>query len=88
MEFYPDAEEKIPKDIPPEKGPRVRMTVYVDVDHAHGLVIRRFITEILVMMNNTHIRWISKRHKTVKTSTYGSGLVALRISTELILEIR
>jgi hypothetical protein len=27
MEFYPDAFEEIPKDLPPEKGPRVRMTV-------------------------------------------------------------
>jgi hypothetical protein len=29
MEFYPDASEEIPKDLPPEKGPRVRMTVYL-----------------------------------------------------------
>jgi hypothetical protein len=28
MEFYPDASEEIPKDLPSEKGPRVRMTVY------------------------------------------------------------
>jgi hypothetical protein len=88
MEFYPDSSEDIPKDIPPEKGPRVRMTVYVDADHTHDLVTRRSITGILVMLNNTPIRWISKRQKTVETSTYGSELVASRIATELILEIR
>jgi hypothetical protein len=88
MEFYPDASEEIPKDIPPEKGPRVSMTVYVDADHAHDLVTRRSITGILVMLNDTPIRWISKRQKTVETSTYGSELVASRISTELILEVR
>jgi hypothetical protein len=38
MEFYPDTSEEIPKDLPPKKGPRVRMTVYVDADHAHDLV--------------------------------------------------
>jgi hypothetical protein len=27
MEFYPDAGEEIPKDLPPEKGPRVILTV-------------------------------------------------------------
>jgi hypothetical protein len=64
------------------------MTVYVDADHAHDLVTRRFITGILVMLNNTPIRCISMRQKTVETSTYGSELVALTISTELILEIR
>jgi hypothetical protein len=88
MEFYPDVGEEIPKDLPPEKGPRVRMTVYVDADHAHDLVTRRSITGILVMLNNTPIRRISKRQKTVETSTYGSEMVASRISTEFILEIR
>jgi hypothetical protein len=56
MEFYPDASEEIPKDLPPQKGPRVEMTDYVDVDHAHDLVTRRSITGILVMLNNTPIR--------------------------------
>jgi hypothetical protein len=88
MEFYPDAGEEIPKDLPLEKGPRVRMIVYVDVDHAHDLVTRRSITGILVMLNNTPIRWISKRQKTVETSAYGSELVASRIAKELTLEIR
>jgi hypothetical protein len=88
IEFYPDASEEILKDLPPEKGPRVRMTVYVDADHAHDLVTRISITEILVMLNKTPIRWISKRQKTVETSTYGSELVASRVATELILEIR
>jgi hypothetical protein len=88
MEFYPDAEEEIPNDLPVSKGPKVRMTVYVDADHAHDLVTRRSITGILVMLNNTPVRWVSKRQKTVKTSTYGSELVASRIATELILEVR
>jgi hypothetical protein len=88
MEFYPDASEEIPKDLPPEKGPRVRMTVYVDADHTYDLVTRISITGILVMLNNTPIRWISKSQKTVETSTYGSELVSSRIATELILEVR
>jgi hypothetical protein len=88
MEFYPYAGEEIPKDLPPEKGPRVRMTVYVDADHAHDLVTRRSITGILVMINNTPIGWIYKRQKTVETSTYGSEIVVSRVATELTLEIR
>jgi hypothetical protein len=64
------------------------MTVYVDADHAHDLVTRIHITGILVMLNNTPIIWISKRQKTVETSTYGSELVASRVAMELILEIR
>jgi hypothetical protein len=69
MEFHLDAGEEIPKDLPPEKGPRVRMTVYVDADHAHDLVTRRSITGILVILNKTPFRWVSKRQKTVETSS-------------------
>jgi hypothetical protein len=64
------------------------MTVYVDADHANDLVTRRYITGILVMLNNTPIIWISKRQKTVETSVYGSESVATRIATELILEVK
>jgi hypothetical protein len=80
MESYPDVSEEIPKDLPPEKKPRVRMTVYVDADHAHNLATRLSMTEILVMLINTPIRWISKRQKIVETSNYGSELVASRIA--------
>jgi hypothetical protein len=85
--LYPDAGEEIPNGPPPEKQPRFRMTVYVDADHVHDLVTRRSITGILVMLN-TPIRWVSKSQKTVKTSTYESELVASRVATELILEVR
>jgi hypothetical protein len=64
------------------------MTVYVDADHEHDLVTRSPITGILVMLNNMPIIWISKLQETVETSTYGSELLASRIATELILEVR
>jgi hypothetical protein len=88
MEFYPNASEEIPKDFPPEKGPRFRKTAYVDADYAHDLVTRRSITGILVMLNNTPIIWISKPQKSFETSSYGSELVASWVATKLILEIR
>jgi hypothetical protein len=89
MEFYPDASQEITKDLTPEKGPRVRMTVYVDADHAHDLVTRRSITGFLVMRITGQLDGYTtkKRQKTVETSTYGSELVASRIATELIVEI-
>ena len=87
-DFYPDAEEEIPNDHPAPKGPKVRMTVYVDADHAHDLTTRRSITRILLMLNNAPVRWFSKCQNTVETSTYDSDLVASRIATELILELR
>jgi hypothetical protein len=88
LEFYPDAGEEIPKDLPPEKEPKVSMTVYVDADHAHDLVTSRSITGILIILNETPTRLISKCQKTVETSNNGSESVASRVDTELIVEIR
>jgi hypothetical protein len=88
MEFNLGASEEISKDLPPEKHARVRMTVYVDADHAHDLSVRISITVILFMLNNMTIRCISKRQKTVETSAYGSELVDSRIAKELILKVR
>ncbi len=87
QEMYPNATEEIPTGLPPPKGPRTRVTCYVDADHAHDKVTRRSMTGILLFVNNTPIKWISKRQNTVETSTYGSEMVAGRIACELILEI-
>jgi hypothetical protein len=40
VEFYPDSGEEIPKDLPPEKGPRFRMTFLVNVYHLNDLASR------------------------------------------------
>ena len=87
-EAYPNIKEEIPLDMPKPKGKPVRITVYVDADHAHDQITRRSITGIIVMINKTPVRWICKRQKTVESSTYGSELVAARIATELIMEIQ
>ena len=87
-EMYPDAEEDIPMDAPKPKGKPIRLTIYVDANHAHDLVTRRSVTGIVVLMNNTPVRWVCKCQKTVEISTYGSELVAARVATELIMELR
>ena len=74
--------------MPMPKGKKVQITTYVDADHAHDLVTRRSVTGILLFINNTPVKWYSKRQNTVETSTYGAELVALRIATEIIIEFR
>lgn len=87
-EAYPYAEEKIPYDAPEPKGNMVRMTIYVDANHTYDQATRRSVAGILIFLNNTPICWVSKRQKTVETSTYGSEMVAAIIAVELVLEIR
>ena len=89
-EFYPESKEDLTdgKDKPEYLGPPVRITVYKDADHAHDLVTRRSVTGILLLINNTPVKWVSKRQKTIETSTYGSELVAAKHAVETILEYR
>ena len=69
-EFYPGAEEEISPDRLNPKGNLAHITCYINADHAHDQVTRRSVTGILLFVNNTLIYWISKRLKTVETSTY------------------
>ena len=87
-EFYPDAEEEIPDKMPEPKGAKSYVTVMVDADHARDKVTRRSVTGIVLLVNNTPMIWITKRQKTVETSTYGSEMVAGRMAVETILEMR
>ena len=44
-ELYPDAKEILPNksEIPSEKGPLVRLTVFKDADHAHDIFTSRCV---------------------------------------------
>ena len=64
------------------------MTVFKDTDHAHDVLTRRSVSGILLLINNTPVKWITKRQKTVESSTYGSELCAGKMAIELILEYR
>ena len=88
QDFYPGAEEELPPDMPTPYGKTARITCYVDADHAHCKLTRRSTTGIMLFVNNMPVRWVSKRQKTVETSTYGSELVAARIAVDLIVEMR
>jgi hypothetical protein len=87
-EFFPDAIEDIPDKSPPPYGEPVKLTVYVDADHARNNVTRRSVTGILLLINNTPLVWISKRQQTVETSTFGSEMIAARMAIDLIIEMR
>ena len=88
---YAGYEDDIPEDMPPFKPQdtdKIYITCFVDASHACDLNTRRSVTGILLFLNNTPVKWYSKRQNTVETSTYGSELVAARIAIELILEYR
>ncbi len=86
--IYGKVSESIPDDIPEALGKPVTLTHFVDANLYHDLVTGRAITGILHLANKTPVDWFSKRQGTVETATYGSELVAARIATDEIIDLR
>jgi hypothetical protein len=87
-DFYGDQKEEMPPKMPSARGKPVRISCFVDADHAGNVATRQSHTGIIMFVNNALIAWFSKRHNTVETSTFGSEFVALRIATEQMEALR
>ena len=87
-EFYPDAAEAIPTNVPEPRGREVSMTCYCDANHAGCMVTRRSTTGILIFVNKAPMLWYSKRQNTVETSTFGSEFIAIKTATEMVEGLR
>ena len=87
-DFYQDAEEAVPGDMPLPRGESVSMHCFVDSDHAGNTVTRRSQTGLLLFVNRALIVWYSKRQNTVKTSPFGSEFIAMKTVVEQIEALR
>ena len=82
-EFYPNAEEILPPDMPEPLGNPVQMTTFVDSDHAGDKVTRRSRTGVLVFLNRAPIVWFSKKQNSIETSSFGSEFTAMKVGVEI-----
>ena len=87
-ELYPDSEEVIPGNFPPNRVNPVYVGCYVDANRAENLLIRKSHTGIIIFVNNYPIIWYSMRQNTVESSRFGSKFISLRIETEMIEGLR
>jgi hypothetical protein len=87
-DFYRDAKEAIPGDMPTPRGNAMSTHCFVDANNAGNVVTRRSQTGILIFCNRAPIIWYSKRQNTVEASTFGSELIAMKNAIELIEALR
>lgn len=87
-DFYPDATELLPPDMPEPLGKSVQMFVFCDADHAGDKVTRRSRAGVLVFLNRAPIVWFTKKMNSIETSTFGSEFMALKIATEIVQGLR
>jgi hypothetical protein len=87
-DFYRNAREPIPIDMPKPRGLPVSTHCFVDANHAGDKTTRRSMTGILIFINRAPIIWHSKRQNGVETSTFGSEFTAMKNAVELIAALR
>ncbi|MGH7974607.1 MAG: hypothetical protein ACREBR_03710, partial [bacterium] len=64
---YRDAKEEIPNNAPEALGSSIKITCYVDSDHAHDAVTRRSVTGFIIVLNSMPFIWYSKRQGSVES---------------------
>jgi len=83
-DFYRDAKEEVPVNMPEPLGKEAEIHCFVDANHASDKVSRRSQTGILVFLNRAPVLFFSKRQNSVETSTFGSEFTALKQAVELV----
>ena len=82
------SKEELPPNMPEPRGQSMRMTCYVDSDHAGDTVTRRSRTGFIVFLQSAPIYWLSKKQTSIETSSFGSEFVAMKQCTEYVRGLR
>ena len=84
MDFYWDAKEAMPPNIPEARGLYVSISAFEDANHAGNKSDRKSQTGVLIFFNKVPIHWYSKKQNTVEASTFGAEFCATRTAVEMI----
>ena len=87
-EFYGEVKEEDPHGMPTPLGEAVKITTYVDANHANNVITRRSHTGILIFVNSALIVQYSKKQNTVESATFGAEMVAMRNARDLTVALR
>ena len=88
IEYYRDAKEQMPHQVPKPRGKPVTLTAYVDASHAANRKNRRSHSGFIVFMNRSPVMWYSKRQQTVETSSFSAEYIAMKVCVETIQQLR
>ena len=87
-EYYRDAVEELPHQMPKPRGRPVVTTAFVDVSHDANKVTRKSHEGHILFVNKAPVKWHSKRQQTVETSAFSSEFIALKHCIEDIEFLR
>lgn len=76
--------EEKPPNAPRCRGISFKIVVYVDSDHAGDNVTRRSKTGFIIYLNSEPIFWSSKKQRSMKTSSFVSEFIAMKLCCEYL----
>ena len=85
--FHGDIKEYLLLGMPKPLGESAHTTCFVDADHSVRIVTWIFHTYVLRYVMNAPIIWFSKNQSNVDSRTFGSELVAMRITRDIIVAL-
>ena len=87
-EFYGEMKEEDPQGMPTPLGEAVKITPYLDANHANHVVTRRSHTGILIFVNSALVVQYSKKQNTVESATFRAEMVTMRTAQDLTVALR
>ena len=87
-EYYRDAYEPMPSNMPKARGLYVTITAFVDASFAQNKKTRKSHTGFIIFVNRAPIMWFSKRQATVETSTFSAEYMAMKSCVSAIEALR
>ena len=87
-EFYREAEEETPGNMPVSIGNFMSTHCFVDTNHAGDTKKRQSQTVMLLFCNSEPIIWFSKSQNSVEASKFGSEFTAMNNAVYIIEELR
>ena len=77
-DYYKDSEFEDLQNAPKPLGDKVEVNIFVDASHANDKIDRKSVTGILIYVGDMLIKSVSRRQKSVATSTFSSEYLALK----------
>ena len=87
-DYYPDSEEMLDPAVPEPLFDEIKITAFVDSDHAHDKLTRRSITGLIIFVGRTPVFYMAKRQGAIETSTYGAEFMAMKTAVEEVTAVR
>ena len=84
MDFYGDGVEELLPDMLEPLGETIKVTAFIDSNHAGNLVTQQSQTAYILFCNQAPITWYSKKQNTVEASTFGAESIAACTCLEAI----